>query len=121
MPECSNRYEMFYREYYWSPAYKYYDAEGLTKREIYDKKTGRFIANVDTTTINYIWEAEEDISKEETLSLLLPSKQLFDGMSMQYAKKEGVFLDKEGKIICFDASSVEKNTNYLLVRKNLGK
>ena len=36
MPECREKYELFYREYYWSPAYKYYDIEGLTKREIYD-------------------------------------------------------------------------------------
>ena len=43
MPECSNRYEMFYREYYWSPAYKYYDSEELTKRKICDKGTDCFI------------------------------------------------------------------------------
>lgn len=118
MPECSNRYEMFYREYYWSPAYKYYDSEELTKREICDKGTDCFIANVEVTTINYIWEAEEDHSKDDTLSILIPSKQLFDGMRMQYADKEGVFLDEVGNVICFDACSVEKNTNYLLIRKD---
>lgn len=118
MPECSNRYEMFYREYYWSPAYKYYDAEKLTKREICDKKTDCFIANVDITTINYWWEGKEDHSKDDTLSILIPSKQLFDGMRMQYADKEGVFLDEVGNVICFDACSVEKNTNYLLIRKD---
>ena len=118
MPECSNRYEMFYREYYWSPAYKYYDAEELTKREICDNKTDCFIANVDITTINYWWEGKEDHSKDDTLSILIPSKQLFDGMRMQYADKEGVFLDEVGNVICFDACSVEKNTNYLLIRKD---
>ena len=118
MPECSNRYEMFYREYYWSPAYKYYDAEELTKREICDNKTDCFIANVDITTINYWWEGKEDHSKDDTLSILIPSKQLFDGMRMQYADKESVFLDEVGNVICFDACSVEKNTNYLLIRKD---
>lgn len=118
MPECSNRYEMFYREYYWSPAYKYYDAEELTKREICDKKTDCFIANVDLTTINYRWEAEEDHSKDDTLSLLIPSKQLFDGMRMRYADKEGVFLDEAGKVVCFDTGTIDKSENYLLVRKD---
>mgnify|MGYP003439896796 FL=1 len=118
MPECSNMYEMFYREYYWSPAYKYYDSEELTKREICDKGTDCFIANVEVTTINYIWEAEEDHSKDTTLSFLMPSQLLFNGMKMQYADKEGVFLDEVGNVICFDACSVEKNTNYLLIRKD---
>ena len=118
MPECSNRYELFYREYYWSPAYKHYDAEGLTKREICDKETGLSVAFVDVTTIYHRWEAEEDYSKDVTLSLLMPSKQLFDGIRMQYADKEGVFLDKAGKIVCFDTGTVDKSGNYLLVRKD---
>lgn len=118
MPEHSDKYELFYREYYWSPAYKYYDVEGLTKREIYDKKTNRFITHTEITTIGYLWEAEEDHSKETSFYCLMPSKQLFDGLKMQYADEEGVFLNEKGKVICFDAGVVEKSKNYLLVRKD---
>ena len=118
MPECSNRYELFYREYYWSPAYKHYDAEGLTKREICDKETGQSIAYVDVTTINYQWEAEEDYSKETTLNYLIPSKQLFEGMKMQYTEEEGVFHNEAGKVVCFDTATVDRSGNYLLVRKD---
>lgn len=117
MPELSDRYELFYREYYWSPAYKHFDIEGLTKREIFDKKENRLIADVEITTIGYLWEAEEDYSKETSLYSLLPSKQLFDGLRMQYADEEGVFLNEEGKVICFDAGVVKNSKNYLLVRK----
>lgn len=120
MPECYNKYELFYREYYWSPAYKYYDAEGLTKREIQDKETGHFIANVDVTTIGYLWEAEEDHSKTTSVFSLMPSKQLFDGMKMIHADKEGVFLNGDGNVICFDAGATDNNSkNYLLVRKDI--
>lgn len=118
MPKCSNRYEMFYREYYWSPAYKYYDSEELTKRKICDKGTDCFIANVEVTTINYIWEAEEDHSKDTTLSFLMPSQLLFNGMKMQYAEEEGVFHNEAGKIICFDTVTIEKSGSNLLVRKD---
>ncbi len=117
MPECSERYELFYREYYWSPAYKSFDMEGLTKKEICDRKTNEFIAHVDVTTIGYLWEAEEDHSKETSFYCLIPSKELFDGMRMQYADKEGVFLNHEGKVICFDAGAIEKSKTYFLVRK----
>lgn len=118
MPECSDKYELFYREYYWSPAYKHFDTEGLTKRGIYDKKTNRFITHAEITTIGYLWEAEEDYSKETSFYCLMPSKQLFDGLRMQYADEEGIFLNEKGKVICFDAGVVEKSKNYLLVRKD---
>jgi len=117
MPECRERYELFYREYYWSPGYKYYDIEGLTKREIYDRETNQFIALAEVTTIGYLWEAEEDYSKETSFYCLMPSKQLFDGMKMQYANEEGVFLNENGEIICFDTRAVKRSKNYLLVRK----
>lgn len=72
MPECSDRYEIFYREYYWSPAYQYYDEEGLIKKEIYDRKTNRFIGHAEVTSIGYLWEPGEDHSKEEAFYSLVP-------------------------------------------------
>lgn len=119
MPECYNKYELFYREYYWSPAYKYYDTEGLTKRKIYDKKTGQFIAYADVTTIGFLWEAEGDYSNKRSFYSLVPSKQLFDGMKMKHAEKEAVFLNEEGKTICFDAGIIENSKNHLLIRKDI--
>ena len=118
MPECSDRYEMLYREYYWSPAYQYFDVEGLTKKDIYDRNTNRLIGHVEVTSIGYLWEAGEDHSKEEAFYCLVPSKHLFDGMGMQHGDKEGVFMDEEGKTICFDEGTVEKTSTNLLVRKD---
>ncbi len=118
MPEHSDRYELFYREYYWSPAYKSYDAEGLTKRDIYDKETDRFIAHAEVTSIGYLWEAEEDHSKKTSFCSLIPSKQLFEGMKMQYADEDGIYLNEEGKRICFETRVVANSKNYLLVKKD---
>ena len=118
MPENSDRYELFYREYYWSPAYRTYDVEGLTRREIYDRKTNQLIANTEVTSITYLWETERDYSKDASFYCLIPSKQLYDGMRMQFADKEGVFLNEEGKVICFDARAVmQQSKNYLMVQK----
>lgn len=118
MPEKKDMYEMFYREYYSSPAYHIYDTDSLTKRELCASESNEFIGNIETTSINYLWEAEEDYSKEETFSCLLPSKQLFDGLGMKFSNKEGVFIDANDKVICFDTSAVEKSEEYLLVRKD---
>ena len=117
MPERYDRYELFYREYYWSPAYKSFDVEGLTRRDLYDNGTNQFIAHADVTTIEYLWEAEEDYSKEMSFNCLIPSKQLYDGMRMHFADREGVFLNEEGQVVCFDAGAVEKSKSCFLVRK----
>lgn len=119
MPETHDRYELLYREYYWAPAYKSYDVEGLTRRKICDRKTDKLIAHADVTSIGYSWEAEEDYSKETPFYSLIPSKQLYDGMKMQFADKDGVFLNEEGDEVCFDAKAIEQRSkNYLLVRKD---
>ena len=117
MPENSERYEVFYREYYWSSSYRCFDDEGLTKKNFYDRTTNQFIAHAELTSIYYLWETGEDYSKETSYSFLIPSKQLFDGMKMHFADEEGVFKNEEGKVICFDAGAIEKSETYLLVRK----
>ena len=89
----------------------------LKCKEIYDKKTNELIAHAEVTTIGYLWEAEEDHSKETSFYCLIPSKQLFDGMRMRYADEEGVFLNDEGNVVCFDAGAIEKSKTYFLVRK----
>ena len=119
MPENSERNEVFYREYYWSPSYRYFDDEGLTKKEFYDRTTNQLIFHAEVTSICYLWEAGEDYSKATSYSFLIPSKQLFDGMKMQFADEEGVFENEEGKMVCFDAGATEKSKPYLLVRKDV--
>lgn len=118
MPEQSDRYEMFSREFYWSPAYKYYEAEGITVREIYDKKNNKKIADVELPCINFLWESEYDYSKQDTLSYLKPSKQLFEGMGMRYSDTDGELLDADGNLLCFDACANHNSHEYLLVRKD---
>ena len=89
----------------------------MTKKELYDRATNLFIAPAEVTSICYLWEAGEDYSKEKTYSFLSPSKQLFDGMKMQFADEEGGGENEEGKVICFDAGAIETSKTYLLVRK----
>lgn len=118
MPEQSDRYELFSREFYWSPAYKYYESEGITVREIIDKKRNEKIADVELPCINFLWESEYDYSKQDTLSYLKPSRQLFEGMDMRYSDTDGELLDADGNLLCFDACANHNSHEYLLVRKD---
>ena len=43
---------------------------------------------------------------------------LFDDMGMRHGDKEGMFVDEEGNVVCFDEGAVEESRTYLLVRKD---
>lgn len=119
MPESIDRYELFNREYYWSPAYHFFLQDyygGSHIREIHEKQ-GEFIANASVPVENYRWEEEFDSSKEETLSFMKPSFDIFNKMNLQYSNKEGEFLDLNNDIICFDTSVYNNSKSYFLIKK----
>jgi hypothetical protein len=120
MPEARSRFEVFDREYYWSPAYKYFLNDyygGETEREVYDKKTNELITSVNITVENYSWEEEFDKSKEETIDFLKPSLKIFEGMQLEYSKKEGEFNNLKGELICFSTNVNNNSKQYFLIKK----
>lgn len=118
MPEVSDRYEMFGREYYWSPAYKYFEDEGITSQEVLDPKSREKVADVELPCVKFLWESEYDYSKPNTVSYLKPSKQLFEGLDMRYSNVDGELVDENGKLVCFDTSANHNSHGYFLVRKD---
>jgi hypothetical protein len=121
MPESGNRYEMFSREYYWSPAQDYFMTEyygGNEWREVYDRESGKYIAEVNVTAQGFLWEEEFDKSKEETISFLKPSTVIYKGMDLKYSKREGEFIDDTKKVQCFAPNVYHNSKSYLLVRKH---
>ena len=118
MPEVSNRYEMFGREYYWSSAFKYYESEGITSREVFDKNAHEKIADVELPCVRFLWESEYDYSKPDVVSYLKPSRQLFEGMDMRYTDTDGELVDTNGNLVFFDASANHNSHEYCLVRKD---
>ncbi|AMR40856.1 ATP-binding protein [Elizabethkingia anophelis] len=120
MPESRDRYEVYNREYYWSPAYEYFKQEyydGDDIREIKDKKTNKVISNVTISVESYMWEEEFDNSKEETIKFMKPSFGIFEGMNLEYSKNEGEFLDSENKVVCFATNVLHNSQPYFLIRK----
>ncbi len=121
MPESSSRYEVFSREYYWSPAYNYFNDKeyygGMELREVHDEITGEYIGEAILTTNDFLWEEEFDKSKEDTISFLKPSKHIFENMKLVFSKKEGEFTDETGEIICFAPSVYFDSKSYLLIKK----
>jgi hypothetical protein len=121
MPESGNRYELFSREYYWSPAcetFRQQDYREYRWSDIHDQETGKFIGKVAVTAVDYLWEEEFDASKESTISLYKPTEVLFNLLELQYSKVEGQLLNRDGQMICFDPCALHPTHSCLLARKN---
>ena len=120
MPESGDRYEMFSREYYWSPAQDYFMTEyygGTEWTEVHDRKSGEYVAEVNVTAQGFLWEEEFDKSKEETISFLKPSTVVHKGMDLKYSPREGEFVDDSKVVQCFAPNVYHNSKSYLLVRK----
>ncbi len=115
MPENHDKYEIFSREYYWSPAYEY--LRGTELREVCDPKTDEFIASVRVTAESFLWEEENDNSKEETIRFLKPCKYIYEKMQFSYGKREGEFMNENGEVVCFAPSVYHNCNSYLLIKK----
>lgn len=122
MPSAQGHYQMFNREHYWSTTYKFFQQPyygGSDEWTTIETNYGReeYPYKVALTTEKYYWEEEFDYSKIDSLSFMKPSKFLFDGLNMKYSKNDGEFIDKDGNIICFDASVFSNSHQCLLIRK----
>lgn len=118
MPQCPVRYEIFSREYYWSPAHKYFMTEyyeGTEWRDVY--KHNEFIGSVIVPTEHYSWSHDIDKSKVETISYLKPSSTIYNGMALKYGDNEGEFIDGSQHLVCFAPNVNEDSKSFLCVKK----
>ncbi len=121
MPESRSRYELFSRESYWSPAYRFFQQnynEGKVWRTINDPNTGSEICNIMLSTDSYMWEEEFDFSKDSTLHVFKPAQHIFENLELKYSQKEGEYLNADGKVICLDPSIYHDSKQFLVIRKD---
>lgn len=120
MPEASSRYEIFSREYYWSPAHDYFMQEsvgGPRWHDIVDRESNKYVAQVLVTTESFLWEEEFDKSKADVISFLKPCKEIYTGMKLEYSRREGEFLNCKGEVVCFATNVYCNSKPHLLVKK----
>ncbi len=100
LPKWKN-YTVFSREYYYSPAYKYYTDKYSDHSYMMDD------LEITPTTLNYFWEAEYDFSKTEArIDLYKPSKLLYDYFGLNYRHNESFMYSQDNEIKCFDIYEV---------------
>lgn len=121
-PEGRNsNYQVFSREYYWSPAYHFFDNPyygGVQWREVCEERfDDDSICEVLPTSEQHNWESGTDY--DEMPQYLSPVEFIFNGMQLQYSENIGEWLDSKGCVACFDPSIKSGGTSCLLVRKDI--
>jgi hypothetical protein len=123
MPINADKYVLFLRERYWSPAYRYCMEEDSYGNlldiweEIKDKNIEKVIAPVIIPTEEYTWEKNTDYSINETFEFILPSKYVFDNLEMKYGDEEGEYNDANNQLICYNPSVKYNTQQYLLIKE----
>lgn len=120
-PSISNRYQVFSREYYWSPASKFfnfssYDESDIIPSELTDPESRIIVARAHNTAFWYLWEEEFDCSKEETIAYFKPAFVLSFGLKPSL--REGQYVNNQNEMVCFDPSVHDKGPACLLIRKD---
>jgi len=117
MPESRENHRMFNREYYWSDAYKFFQNPYYSSSSDWTELDNGYTKKVAPTSENYFWSNEFDYSKKDVLNILKPSKIIFDGLKMQYAKEDGEYTDNNNDKICFESSVNNNSFQNLLVNR----
>lgn len=119
MTESFQNYEIFLREYFWSPGY--IDLRPNQNGEwvkITDRNEKKTIYEVSITVEEYLWEEKYDLSKQESIHLSLPSKMIYEKMNLSFDKIDGQFINKNGEIVCLNPHGKEKGLECLLIKKD---
>jgi hypothetical protein len=120
LPEARSLYTIFDREYYWSPAFKFFDKpyyHGRNWIEVRGNKTDTLLGEVHRTTEWYNWEEEFDSSKTSAIQYYKPTRIIKENLGLQFSDKEGELINHNGELICFDPSVHNKSISGLLIQK----
>ncbi len=117
----SEQYTIFSREYYWSPAYKFFDNPYYGRsqwNDLYeDEMRRKIIGQVMITTESHIWESGGD--HQETTRYYAPRELVFAKINLIYSEKIGEWLNDQGEIVCFDPSVNRNGDKCLVIRKDV--
>ncbi|MHC4310272.1 MAG: ATP-binding protein, partial [Planctomycetota bacterium] len=121
MPRPRDMYQIFSREYYWSPAFRSFQDPywyGEIWKTITDRKENKEVGKAIVTAEHYLWEEEYDCSKDDVISFYKPDLALFEGLNMRFGLVEGELIKENAECICFDPSVKKGPPGCLLVRKD---
>ena len=122
-PDISSNYQVFWQEYYWSPAYKFFDdpyyGERSWQRIYLDGKNHSEEVDLLSSSQIYNWESGAD--EEAKKSIFIPCETLFEYSDLSYSSGLGIWEDTSSNVACFSPSQFGFNASSLSVKSDLLK
>jgi hypothetical protein len=121
MPDTHGNSQIFLGEFYWSPAYEYFNIpyfhhNGWTRH--WNEKVPKEILLTNEAYARESGGYDCSITSEEGISIQLPVKFIADEMKLSWNGVEGCFFDKNGTLIAFDPTVRQKGNSAVLVHKD---
>jgi len=120
-PESRDQYQVFCREYYWSPAYRFFDNPywgGHRWELVYERENReKCIGKVLPTTEGHNWESGADAGDKKSYSA--PRELIFSKGKFWFSKQIGEWLGADGRVACFSPRISGKGASELVVRKDI--
>ena len=111
-------YSIFNREYPWAPSCKTLEEDISEDFHIKGVIKGNQL-KFKYAEHHFLWETEWDASKEASISWRVPSMELINVLHLTQEKYDGYFYDSNKKLAAYDASLINKENDFLVLRKNL--
>jgi hypothetical protein len=118
MPEPPENYRIFFGEYGWSPASRYFDQEYFGGRR-WEQPGYDCPVEVQTGVQEYLAGSSSfDFSVDEGYRLRLPCEALVTGLGIEWSGSASDFVDRSGNVIAFDPTAYEDGPGVLLLRQD---
>lgn len=114
-PEASSTYQLYSREFGWSPSIKALLGDYWHDFKV---KTGeKTIAKIQPAHIRFSWEEEYDASKEEQIYFNIPCFEIINKLQLHSKEYDGYFFSQSGDLVAFDGN-LTNTINGLVIRKD---
>jgi hypothetical protein len=119
MPRSDHSLYLFLGEFFWSPAFKYFDTPyysrtGWTRGSRGSREPP---CEVLVTTDEYFTEPGYDCSIRDAFTILLPCRTIVGEMGLSWNGREGKWFAADGKLMALDPSVEDGGPRALQVRK----
>jgi hypothetical protein len=116
MPQEEEHHTIFYREFYWSAAYKDANA-GRESKRIW--KTFGHSQHQGIVTSESFSAGGGSYKLQDGIHFHCPSLYLFKKMNLRYNDKDGEWIDAKGEVVIYDPSVSSPQKSSLLVRRDV--
>lgn len=114
-PESSSNYQLFNREYVWSPGCKDIFKDYWKEYRV-EKNTVETIYEILPAYSRVLWEEEYDASQDETIAFDIPCTNIIEYLQLEQKKYDGYFYSVDNILVAFDGN-LSKNYNGLIIKK----